>query len=123
MKSIIPRDLSLVSLSEQDLISFLKDSSPVMRAKVLHEIALRHGNSTELENMLNQAIAEEINRKDVFFGFIKVAWIPVIDILEAGNVAEIMKLKNLLKNTWTLAERKNLYDYLKNEFEVADLIA
>jgi len=123
MFPIIPRDATFRNLSDYDLLSLLSDTPPILRTKAIHELSFRRNKSQELKNAFWSAISNENNRKEFFFGFIKVAWIPVIDVLDSGVKNEIEKLKQFLIKEWPLAERKYFYEYVKNDFEVFDILS
>jgi hypothetical protein len=122
MSSIIPRDNELSKLDDMELVNRISTSGALNRTKLLHELFFRRVNSDELNALLMKSIVDEKNRKEIFFGFIKVAWIPSIDILELGNAEEVGALKTMLKNEWSENERRNFYEYVKKDFDVHDIL-
>lgn len=113
MNTIFPRDNTLSNQDVSYLTGNLNQKSPLERAKIYTELVYRINESQDVEPILFDAIRNENNRQENFWGFIKVAWIPVIGILDSKNQTLIDKTKEILLKNWSSIERKNLHEYVK----------
>lgn len=77
-------------------------------------IAKRAAADASFESFLISEIGSKENLEEKFFGFIKIAWIPLISIIE--NAGEDLIKKALIAfNSWPQAEKDNFLSYVKDE--------
>lgn len=109
--SILPPDEQTANLPTEQLLANLSSASPYLRGRVLAGLGPRLPGSPHLFPLLVEAIKAPENRRDVFFGFIKVAWLGVIAVLENGTPAQVDLINRLVK-TWEATEQKDLRHHL-----------
>ncbi len=122
MKYTFPRNIEFNNVPTEVLISELKNSHAYRRALIYNELSCRINSDKELFNFLINAILEKRNREEVFFGSIKVAWIPIINIFEIGKNEMILDTKKAISQHWKKYEIQNLIDYLDGEFDTDGII-
>jgi hypothetical protein len=122
MKNILPRNKEFKDVPTEVLISELKNAHAYRRTLIYNELSKRIDSEKELFNFLAEAISEKRNREEVFFGSIKVAWIPIINIFEIGNNEIVLNTKKTIHQYWEKHEIQKLKDYLEGEFNIENLL-
>ena len=105
-------------LSTSELITeFTNPDSQYIKINLYAIMAKRLGEveQNKIEEELMRDIVSKNNRREVFFGSIKWAWIPILSILEYGNEKTKKSLNAFLKTNWTISEYTNLKEYLKSD--------
>ena len=77
-------------------------------------LAKRIQESILFESYLLAEISSVSNMNEIFFGFIKISWIPFLSILKYGKQSSIDKAMKLFKN-WPNTEKENFLNYIKKE--------
>jgi hypothetical protein len=105
-------------LSTSELITeFTNPNSKYIKINLYAIMAKRLGEveQNKIEEELMRDIVSESNRREVFFGSIKWAWIPILAILEYGNEENKKLLDAFLRTNWTISEYTNLKEYLRSD--------
>ena len=77
-------------------------------------LAKRINEENLFEKFLLDEISSENNMNEIFFGFVKIAWLPLLSILEFTQSPYIEKAVNLFKE-WPKSERQNFLKYIEHE--------
>ncbi len=77
-------------------------------------LAKRASQDVFFENFLLTELDRKENLEEKFFGFIKIAWLPLISIIENSDKALIAKSLAVF-NKWPKSEKENFLNYVKNE--------
>jgi hypothetical protein len=80
-------------------------------------IAKRVQEDTFFEDFLIKELTTKENLEEKFFGFIKIAWLPLIAIIE-NSQSELIKKAIAVFNNWPSNEKENFLNYVKNEKEI-----
>lgn len=110
---LLPPDEETAALPTPQLLAHLDDESYYLRGRVLAGLGKRLQESPEVFAAVLAATQAQKNRQTPFFGFIMVAWLGVVTILENGNAAQKGALKDTLQG-WSQQEREDIQAYLSD---------
>lgn len=102
MYQFIPfnQDIDNKSSTSELITEFTNPDSQYIKINLYAIMAKRLGEveQNKIEEELMRDIVSENNRREVFFGSIKWAWIPILSILEYGNEENQKIVKCVSKN-------------------------
>lgn len=99
------------NLDFNTLLNQIQHNSPQVRASAL--AALGGKMLDRSADYIVEAIKDERNRKTPWFGFITIAWVGIVVLLENGDKATHEIAKQLV-NEWDEDERKHFISWLKD---------
>jgi hypothetical protein len=116
MNEMIPIYEEGISWTDLDLEENFRNKTGRGKTQLMGLLAQRSsGNSTFLDILEKEAVNEK-SREEIFFGFIKLSWIPVIAVLEYGTDEAKRSLSGWLRD-WTPQERDDFLAYIAKESE------
>ncbi len=119
MSKIFSRIPAWQEMMTQDLIKEIDGAHAYKRSIILTELCFRLNSDPDLFSFIKEQIVDKSNREEVFFGFIKVSWIPVMFILELNRPDLIDEVKSLVKLNWNKDEIEGLQHYVKKSFDIS----
>lgn len=119
--SLVDPNASNDDLSDELLIQ--EFNYPVnYQKKNLYGLMSKRANSNLLiRRLLFDIVKNEEARKEMMFGFISHAWLPVLFMLQNSSTEVKLQLKDVLKQ-WSKDERDLFVNYIKREKEYYDLL-
>jgi hypothetical protein len=103
--------------SDETLAQCFLSGKPVRKVQLYGLLALRADRHPAFLALLQAEATASENREAVFFGFIKIAWLPVLAVLEHGTDAQRAHLAGWI-GEWRAEERIRLLDYLRRETDL-----
>src|SRR5687768_3230407 len=104
MGNIIPIYEAGESLTDEELAAQFMARTGIPKSQLIGLIAKRSPSNPALLDILEQEALDAGNRKEKFFGFIKLSWIPVLAVLDHGSDDAKGKLHGWLQQ-WSEEER------------------
>lgn len=121
LKEIVPLYGGGELWSDEELVKNYLNNTPAPRLQLMGLLAKRSASNPDLLNYLEQEATDPKKLEEVFFGFIKLAWVPVIAVLEHGELKAKRKLSKWVA-TWPEPERTNIAGYLAKEKAFLDFL-
>jgi hypothetical protein len=102
--------------TNQEISQEIKDTKKI-NVNFYPIIAKRSEEIPEFKKFLLREMNLEENAKEVFFGSIKISWLPLISILENGS-EEFIKSAIQAFSDWSKTEKENFLNYIKEEKDI-----
>lgn len=119
---IMPPDEETAALPTAQLLAHLSDTSYYLRGRAIAGLGKRLREAPEVFAALLAAAQNPANRQTPFFGFIMVAWLSVITVLENGSAEQKAALKAVVQR-WPPQEQEDLRAYLADtDLPVAEVL-
>lgn len=111
--------MELEKLNDEEIIKLAESSEGMRRFYLYPELAKRASNEKIREILFNDILDKEKRQMDLSprGGIIKLAWMPLLEILRQTDNSIKSELKSLLES-WSESELENLKFYLKGEPEL-----
>ena len=107
----IPYNKEVAKLDDEDLLLEFQLPKKFKRIHLFAVLAERAKSNTKIKDLLFEYILDKNNRSNTFFGFIKMAWLPILSILEYSN-DDLKQEVSELVNLWSLREREDFIIYI-----------
>ncbi|WP_293915851.1 MULTISPECIES: hypothetical protein [unclassified Sphingobacterium] len=100
-------------ISNRDLVNIISKEGKI-NINYYPVLAKRMKDDSRFEKFLLAEVSSEDNINEVFFGFAKIAWIPLLSIIEYSTSNFIRKGVIEFKK-WSEIEKDVFINYIKNE--------
>ena len=107
----IPYNKEVAKLDDEDLLFEFQRPKKFKRIHLFAVLAERAKSNTKIKDLLFEYILDKNNRSKTFFGFIKMAWLPILSILKYSN-DDLKQEVSELVNLWSLREREDFIIYI-----------
>lgn len=115
MENIIPIHQEYKKLSDKEVQKLIEQGD--IKVHLYPILAMRMEKNLIFRNVLLQEALKKENLEFRLSGIIKLAWIPILSIIEYGDIATKQELKNVLKN-WPAKEYESFLEYFRNEKDI-----
>lgn len=119
--NLLDPNISIEEISDEFLIEEFNNPSVYKKRNLYALMSVRANYNFTIRRCLLELVLNEKARKEIEFGIIAHAWLPVLLILKHGNDELKFELKETLRS-WTLEERELLVSYAKNDEEYSNFI-
>lgn len=110
MENILPIDDALAKCATEELVALLSGAKPFLRCKIFPVLAARIKQDSSLESLIFNKVERKENIEQPFFGFIKVAWVAAIALLE--NEGDQERLRKTIQENWPIIEQQDFLSYI-----------
>jgi|GEM_PF-3134522 len=111
---MIPIKREILDKSNEEIIDYITHNAKI-NVNYYPIIAMRTNENPLFENYLLEEMIKQDNFNEKFFGFIKIAWIPFLSILEYSNNSFLINKAIDTFNDWNINEKNNFLNYIKKD--------
>ncbi len=114
---MIPIKKEILDKSNEEIINYITNNAKI-NVNYYPIIAMRTNNNPLFENYLLEQMVKQENFSEKFSGFVKIAWIPFLSILEYSNNSFLINKAIDKFNDWNMNEKNNLLNFIKENTEI-----